>query len=118
MAITFELWAQCSTSIERDAFAHHFAGVDHTLLSGRRVTWRADAQAGDAPAVSIWSPDLPNKGVRTVIHAVELTEAGLRLYSHLRSAPEFLSLARHSKRSAFHWKSFLTTSFHTAQEFA
>src|SRR5262249_53535816 len=43
----------------------------------------------DQPGISVWSRDLSNTGVHSVESALETTEAGLRLYQRLKTAPPF-----------------------------
>jgi hypothetical protein len=86
--IVFEMWAECAGEDECRALAEHFDGLRHTLLTGREVRWEASAELPEL-AVSVLSADLSSSGVRTLTDALETSEAGLRLYAHLRSAPPF-----------------------------
>lgn len=88
MAIIFEMWAECGGEEECQALAAHFDGLRHTLLTGREVRWEASVERSPL-GVLVSSRDLSSFGVRSVADAVETTEAGLRLYAHLRSAPPF-----------------------------
>src|SRR5688500_8711612 len=88
MAIVFELWAECGGEEECRALAAHFDGARDTLLTGREVRWAASVERSPL-GVLVSSRDLSSSGVRTARDAVETTEAGLRLYARLRSAPPF-----------------------------
>jgi hypothetical protein len=89
MAIIFELYAECKDMGSTQNFAAHFQEVNHTLLNGRTIRWNVALAPSYPTVVTVWSPDLSHSGVQTLQDAVESTEAGLRLYLHLQSAPEF-----------------------------
>lgn len=91
MAIVFELWVETRSRASLDELKAHFSGLEWPLVTGRTVSCVAqivDADA-EARALVVHSPDLSDKGVRTVGDAVEATEVGLRLYARLRTAPDF-----------------------------
>jgi hypothetical protein len=89
--IEFGLWADCADAGGHQAFVRHFTGLTHTLLNGRAICWKIEAERGRAPSlgVEVWCPDISRSGIRTVADALEVSEAGLRLMHHLLSAPEF-----------------------------
>lgn len=90
MAITFLLWAECKDGESTKRFADYFTGLEHNLLSGRTIKWTVEVtKPPETLAVIVWSPDLSSRGVRTLQDALETTEAGLRIYKHLKAAPEF-----------------------------
>ena len=91
MAIIFELSALCHSAAERDAFATHIDGFAHELrTTGKTIRWQARSDTTYSPfAVTGYAPSLSNRGVRTVVDALEVTEAGLRFYDRLRTAPRF-----------------------------
>ena len=91
MAIIFGLWAECRDAAAARQFAGHFAGLKHTLLTGRTISWAAEPGTADDPdwSVSVMSFDLGRRGICTLQDALETTEAGLRLHHHLLSAPDF-----------------------------
>jgi hypothetical protein len=92
MAIIFQLWAECKDEEGTRLFADYFTGLEHTLLNGRTIKWTVEVtkpSAVDVLAVMVWSKDLSRSGVRTLQDALETTEAGLRIYTHLKAAPEF-----------------------------
>ena len=91
MAIIFHLWAECKDEEGILRFASHFTGLTHMLLNGKEITWTVHLEnpCTDTAAVTVSSKDLSPYGVRTVQDALETTEAGLRLYHHLKTAPEF-----------------------------
>lgn len=93
MAILFELWAETDNEAALQRFIEHFAHHQFTLINGRAIT----CEAGPAPeyplAAIVYSEGLSRDGVRSLSDALETTETGLRLFKHLRSAPEF-SFAR------------------------
>jgi hypothetical protein len=91
MAIIFELSALCHGATEREAFVRHVDGFEHELTTtGRTIRWNSQPDTMYSPfAVTGHAAGLSNRGVRTVVDALEATEAGLRLYDRLRSAPRF-----------------------------
>jgi hypothetical protein len=91
MAIIFELWAECADPERTRRLAAHFHELRHTLLNGHTITWGAEVALPPAYpyGVRVWSPDLSRSHVRNLQDALEVTEAGLRLYVHLKAAPEF-----------------------------
>ena len=88
MAIAFQMWAECTTEAACATLVNHFDGVQATLLSGRRISWKAH-QAYLPTGMIVHSPDLSNRGIRTLQDAVEATESGVRLYRHLKDGPPF-----------------------------
>jgi hypothetical protein len=90
MAIIFELWAECGDEAACAALVEHFASFECQLLSGRTLKWHASVDGSLATAATVWSPDLSRRGVRTVQDAIETTEAGLHVYHHLKSGPDFV----------------------------
>lgn len=88
MAIVFEMWAECGTEADCAALVRHFDDFRTPLLSGRTISWMA-RQSYLSTAMVVSSSDLSNSGVRTVQDAIETTEAGIRLYSHLKDGPAF-----------------------------
>jgi len=89
MAIVFELWAECSTEVERGTLVDHFDGFQCTLLSGRTISWRAFPTPGLPTALTVHSDGLSNSGIKNLQHVLETTESGLRLYHHLKIGPAF-----------------------------
>jgi hypothetical protein len=91
MAIIFELWGECADPEQTKRLAAHFHELRHTLLNGHTITWSAevDLPPSSPSGVRVRSPDLSCSHVRNLQDAVEVTEAGLRLYVHLKTAPEF-----------------------------
>jgi len=91
MAIIFELWAECRNKETTYLFANHFDGLEHKLLTGRTIKWVAQVMKPPSYplAVIVSSADLSSYGVRTMQDALETTEAGLHLYHHLKTAPDF-----------------------------
>ena len=90
MAIVFELWAECATDAECEDLLKHFDGFTADLVTGRSVSFRAGHAYSLGTAMSVWSPDLEEGakggGLKNVL---ETTEAGLRLYHHLKMGPPF-----------------------------
>ena len=95
MAIIFELWAECADLEGTTHLAAHFQELRHTLLNGRTIIWKAEVVGPPSypSGVRVYSPDLSSSHIRNLQDALEVTEAGLRLYVHLKAAPEF-SFAR------------------------
>ena len=91
MAHIFQLWAECKNEESTKRFVDYFRGLEHKLLTGRTIRWTVEVTEPPSytPAVVVWSTDLSRYGVRTLQDALEATEAGLRLYHHLKTAPEF-----------------------------
>jgi hypothetical protein len=91
MAIIFELYAECLQKDKAAQWEKHFDELTFTLATGKTVSWRATQQNSgpEIYAVVVHSPDLSRFGVRSVQDVVESTEAGLRLYHHLKSCPVF-----------------------------
>jgi hypothetical protein len=85
----FEMWAECSTEAACAALMKHFSGLEMALLTGRTVSWNAVVEPGQVPAMTVWSRDLSQRGIRTVHDALEATECGIRLYHHLKVGPQF-----------------------------
>jgi hypothetical protein len=90
MAIVFEMWIECKDQKDLDRVADHFDGLQHKLLNGRIITWIADVtDRTGALGVAIASEQLSASGVRTIQDVLETSEAGIRLYHHLKTGPEF-----------------------------
>lgn len=93
MAIIYELWAECKDEISLQKLKTHFDGLEHTLLTGSTVRFRADIESpySEAQGICVWSPQIcPNgRGVENLKDSLEATEAGMFLYYHLKSAPDF-----------------------------
>jgi hypothetical protein len=91
MAIIFEMWAECAAEHDRVALVKHFDGFQCALLTltGRTISWKARASSWLATGMTVFSDELSNSGVRNLHDALETTEAGLRLYHHLKSGPSF-----------------------------
>ena len=91
MAIIFELWAECESQEDAQRFANHFSGFSHPVRDGRIVSWKTDPiSAAFHPAgFCAFADGLSRYGVRTINDALDATEAGLRAYHHLLSAPPF-----------------------------
>lgn len=91
MAIIFELWAESTTEPECDSLIKHFDGLKVDLLTGRSISFRAGHPYSLKTAMSVWSPDLEDGAkIGGLQRALETTEAGLRLYYHLKIGPSFL----------------------------
>ncbi len=91
MAIVFELWAETRDEESLDAVAYHFSDLTFRLHTGATIRWQANRVGAPhyPPAVVVGTRDLSSSGVRSVKDALECTEAGLHLYSHLKMAPAF-----------------------------
>ncbi|QDT95993.1 hypothetical protein [Gimesia aquarii] len=95
MAIIFELYVDCNTPEELAAMKTHFSGFTLELMTGKKTEWEFDCSpdiwAGtyDLHAFGLWSSDLSRSGVRSLVDAIECTEAGIRLYKHLCDGPAF-----------------------------
>jgi len=91
VAIIFELWAECADRRACEMFASHFHGLVFDLQTGTRIQWQAAVEElpPDVVGVCAWAPELSRSHVRSVEDALEATEAGLRLYKHLTTAPPF-----------------------------
>lgn len=89
MPIVFEMWVESDTDEQRAALTNHFDGLKTDLLTGRSVTWRVSHPYSESKGIGISSDDLTNCGVSTVEDVLETTECGIRLYSHLKSGPDF-----------------------------
>ncbi len=92
MAWIFGLSAECGSDENRaKQFAQHFGGVTWTLSNGRQCQCRADIFQ-DIEA-NWWCRVCPNNISEVGIDAPEsaylMTELGILLYQHLRSAPAF-----------------------------
>jgi len=87
----FGLWAEHSNIEDTRRFAEHFQGLTYTLLSGHIIHWETQVfqPPVDSLGVLVSSNDLSRRGVRTLQDAIESTEAGLRLYHELKTAPAF-----------------------------
>jgi len=88
MATFFTLWVECIDAESLDSFDSHFSGLTHDLFTGRTITWKSET-GGTPTSIEFRSGELSSMGIRTVQDAIETTEAGLRLYHHLLSAPDF-----------------------------
>ena len=89
MAIVFELWAECATDADCENLVKHFDGFKADLLTGRTIFFHAGHPYHWKTSMCVSSRDLSNAGVRNILDAIETTEAGLRLYHHLKSGPPF-----------------------------
>ena len=85
MAIVFEMWAECRTQENCYALKQHFEALNNVFTTGRNISWRATIAPWLSTALTVWSPELSNVGIRTMTDAIETTEAGIRLYHHLKS---------------------------------
>jgi hypothetical protein len=88
VAIIFELWAECSTDADCAALIRHFDGFQMELLTGRTIPWKAYG-ANLSTGMVAYSSHLSSYGIRTLQDALESTEAGIRLYHHLKNGPAF-----------------------------
>jgi hypothetical protein len=89
VAIVFEMWAECATEDDCAALVAHFNGMRMTFLSGRSAAWEAHRSPEIPTGMVVWSRDLSRWGPRSLSDVLESTEAGIRLYHHLKSAPPF-----------------------------
>jgi hypothetical protein len=89
MAIVFELWMECQSPAHAEQMVPHFDGLQHTLVTGRAVTWRAGVDYQNALAVEVEPVGLNRYGCATEEDNVEQTESELRLYHRLLTAPAF-----------------------------
>jgi hypothetical protein len=91
MAILFEMWVECADESACRSIAAHFDGYQFTLHNGRIVTWEATVVGPPSFAVGVvvLSDVLSRYGVRSLQDAIETTESALRLYHHLKIAPDF-----------------------------
>lgn len=87
MGLSFGMWAECSTEQACVALVNHFDGLKSSLLTGRTVHWKAGQEPAFATAMTV-QPLFPFSS-NTVEGVVETTEAGLRLYHHLKIGPDF-----------------------------
>jgi hypothetical protein len=91
MAIIFELWAECKDEQSLSQLARHFEGFQHTLsVTGRTITASIEIIKSRCFAIRVTPSGLSHAGVRTIQDALETTEIGLQLYSHLKSGPGFI----------------------------
>ena len=113
MAIIFELFIECEIPASADAIAAHFSGLKHTLLSGKTIYWSVTREEGSpAYGLSVSSMELSTHGINTLQDAIEITEAGLYLLHHLKSAPPF-RYARADLEASLIWSADLTDFFRT-----
>jgi len=92
MASIFELWVECKDKESAEHLAQHFMGLKHTLLSGRTIKWNVQITLPplDNLGVIVSSEDLRRHDfIRSLQDTLESTEAGIRFYHHLQSAPDF-----------------------------
>jgi hypothetical protein len=92
MAIIFELWAECNNTEEIHQLRDHFTDFECTLQAGLHILFQAELveQHPHTPGLRVWSPHLSRHGISSVEDAVKMSEAGLYLYHHLLTAPNFL----------------------------
>lgn len=91
MAIPFCLWVQCRTADAIQLLASHFRDWTYTNLNGEVVGCDVDTetQSDKYHCAMICPSRLGDWGIRKVKHAVDSTEAGLRLFHRLLTAPPF-----------------------------
>jgi hypothetical protein len=89
MAIVFELWVECESPAYAKELVPHFDGRQHTLVTGRTVTWRAAVDDKNARAVGVEPVGLNRYGCATQEDRIEQLESELRLYHRLLTAPTF-----------------------------
>lgn len=92
MALVFQMLVECENERDTERQKSHFEGLSFTLLTGREVFWTTEVETHSSGTfiITVWSEQLGLYGVRTVEDAVIMSECGVRLYHHLRSAPKFL----------------------------
>lgn len=86
MAWIFSLWVQCHTHEEARAVATHFQPLRWTLSDGTQSECEVSCMADHCCIVP---SNVSRSGVRNAADAAQLTEVGMRLHEHLRSAPPF-----------------------------
>lgn len=91
MAIIFQLWAECKDEANLYKLKEHFHNLEHTLLTGSVIRFRADIENNDERGLCVWSPQICGNGygIETLKDTLEATEAGIFLYHRLRNAPDF-----------------------------
>jgi hypothetical protein len=90
--IDFGLWAECENEASLYKFKEHFDGLQHTLLTGRTITFRAGIDDSNVVCgLSVGSTQLlqNGRGIENLKDALEVTEAGIVLYHRLKTAPDF-----------------------------
>lgn len=90
MAWTFSLSAECGTHKESAALlARHFDAFTVQLANGSRHQCRTGiGEEAGAWWASVCPERVSRSGIRDENDATQMTEIGLALYEHLRSAPQ------------------------------
>ncbi len=90
MAVIFELWVEGTDEESLQNLKNHFHNLEHTLLTGSTVRFRADIENNDVRGLCVSSYQIgKGYGIENLKDALEATEAGIFLYNRLRSAPDF-----------------------------
>ena len=89
MAVIWEFWVEGHDTAETSALVSHFEGLVTPRLGGGQIAWHVVSKEPTSQGLSIWSREAPQGHAATVADAVTLTEAGLRLFAHLKSGPPF-----------------------------
>lgn len=89
--IDFGLWAECENEASLNKLKAHFDDLHHTLLTGRTITFRAGIENSSVRGLCVGSMQLQQngRGIENLKDALEVTEAGIVLYHHLKTAPDF-----------------------------
>lgn len=89
--INFGLWAECENEASLDKLKAHFDGLQHTLLTGRTITFGAGIDNSSVRGLSVGAMQLQQngRGIENLKDALEVTEAGIILYHRLKTAPDF-----------------------------
>lgn len=88
--VIFGLWAECDDEIGLGKLREHFHEQKFKLLKGREIRFHAAVENSDVLGLNV-SPSIygSGRGIESLQEALEATEAGIFLYHHLRSAPDF-----------------------------
>lgn len=89
--IDFGLWAECENEASLEILKTHFDGLQHTLLTGRSISFRASIEVEDVRGLYVSSAQIcaNGRGIENLNDALEVTETGIVLYYYLKTAPDF-----------------------------
>jgi len=89
--IDFCLWAECETEENLQALKNHFDGLEHTLLTGRRIHFSAGIDNEEVRGLVVNAREICEHGcgISTLQETLDATETGIFLYHKLLDAPDF-----------------------------
>ncbi len=89
--IDYGLWAECDNEESLQKLKEHFHGLEGTLLTGREIVFSSGTENEDVRGLIVGSTQIcaNGRGIETLKDALETNEAGILLYHHLITAPDF-----------------------------